>query len=424
MAVHLSGGPAFSALRNRDCAFYLLNSSVMMMCDSVEHIISYWVIFHTFHSPWLAGYAVLSHWAPHLLFAVWTGALADRINCRRLLIATQAGYMCVSLGWATLLLSGELQLWQAVALLTAHGLVSVISTPASQLMIYEIAGPAQLQSAVRLLSTGRAFGLLFGPALGGLLMVGFGVGVGMLVNGALYLPGILWLRSVRYTGHPAESPAQTRRPGFIVVEIADLLRQLAGNRAIVAMIVLVGISALFVGNAMQSQMPEYATDLGTDTQGIAYSTLQGAGAAGAVLGGLLLETGGLLPPSPVTAIVTTGLWCLTLVAFTVTPSYGLALGLLVIAGLLRLTSQAMAQTLVQLMAPAHLRGRILGVFNMSQLGLQVGAGFTVGIMGGVIGARLALAISALLLFGVCFSLLAFVLQRRPVVAAQAIPREA
>lgn len=54
---------------------------------------------------------------------------------------------------------------------------------------------------------------------------------------------------------------------------------------------------------------------------------------------------------------------------------------------------------------------------MSQLGLQVGAGFTVGIMGGVIGARLALAVSALLLFAVCLSLLAFVLQRQPAVVA-------
>lgn len=420
MALHLSDrvhSPAFAALRNRDCAIYLLMTSVVMMCDSVEHIISYWVIFHTFHSPWLAGYAVLSHWAPHLVFAVWSGALADRMDCRRLLIVTQAGYMCVSLGWATLLLSGTLDLWQAVVLLTAHGLLSVVSTPASQLLIYEIAGREHLQSAVRLVATGRSVGLLFGPALGGLLIVAFGPGIGMLVNGAIYLPGILWLQSVRYSGHAAEEPVQVRRPGFIVGEVADLLRQLAGNRAIVAMIALVGVSALFVGNAMQSQMPEYASDLGTDTQGIAYSTLQGASAAGALLGGVLLEMGSLLPPHPVTAIVATGLWCLTLVAFAATPNYGLALGLLVLAGLLRLTTSSMAQTLVQLQAPPHLRGRILGVFNMSQLGLQVGAGFTVGIMGGVIGARLALAISALLLFAVCLSLLAFVFQRQPAVVA-------
>ena len=78
MALHLGGpahAPSFAALRSRDCAVYLLIISAAMMSDSVEHIVSYWVMFHTFHSPWLAGYAVISHWAPHLLFGVWSGAL-------------------------------------------------------------------------------------------------------------------------------------------------------------------------------------------------------------------------------------------------------------------------------------------------------------------------------------------------------------
>jgi MFS family permease len=427
LAVNLSGRShtlAFAALRSRDCALYILTSSLVMMCDSVEHIVTYWVLFHTFRSPWLAGYAVISHWAPHLLFAVWTGALADRFNCRRLLIGSYLGYMGVSLAWAALLLSGTLELWQAVALLTAHGLISVVGSPASQLLVYEIAGSAHLQSAVRLSATGRQLGQLFGPAVGGLLMVVLGPGTGMLVNSALHLPGILWLRSVRYTGHPAGATIQARRAGFVVVEVVALLRQLAGNRAIVAMVLLVGASALFVGNAMQSQMPEYANDLGTDMHGIAYSTLQGASAGGAVLGGVLLEAGSFLSPSPATAIVAGGLWCLALIGFAATPHYGLALALLALAGVFRLTSQAMAQTLVQIMAPPRLRGRIIGVFNMSQLGLQVGAGFTVGILGGVIGARLALAASALAALAVCGSLLAFVLRRQPAAVPELVLHEA
>ncbi|MBM2812803.1 MAG: hypothetical protein HW416_3562, partial [Chloroflexi bacterium] len=354
------------------------------------------------------------------------GALADRVDCRRLLIATQAAFMCVSVAWATLLLSGGIELWQAVILLTCHGMISVVSSPASQLMIHEIAGPEQLQSAVRLSATGRQFGLLFGPALGGLYMLVFGSGFAMLVNGSLYIPGILWLRSVKkYSGHPAsDKPIEARRLGFVWTEVADLLPQLAGNRAILAMVLVVGFSALFLGNAIQSQMPEYANDIAPDIEGFSYSMLQGSSAGGAVIGGILLEAGGFLPPNPVTAIVAAGLWCLALIAFAATPNYGVAIGLLVMAGVFRLTTQSMAQTIVQLRAPAHLRGRILGVFNMSQQGLQVGAGFTVGIMGGVVGARVSLAMSALLLFAVCLGLLMFVLQRRPVSIADAVPRDA
>ena len=51
-----------------------------MMADNIEHVISYWVVFQKFHSPALAGFAVLSHWLPFLLFSVGVGGLADRID--------------------------------------------------------------------------------------------------------------------------------------------------------------------------------------------------------------------------------------------------------------------------------------------------------------------------------------------------------
>ena len=67
------------------------------------------------------------------------------------------------------------------------------------------------------------------------------------------------------------------------------------------MILLAAVSSLFVGNAFQAQMPEYAHDLGTDDAGVRYSILLGANAAGALSGGILLESRGLLPARPQTA---------------------------------------------------------------------------------------------------------------------------
>ena len=51
-----------------------------MLADNIEHVISYWVMFQKFHSPALGGFAVISHWAPYLLFSVYSGALADRFD--------------------------------------------------------------------------------------------------------------------------------------------------------------------------------------------------------------------------------------------------------------------------------------------------------------------------------------------------------
>ena len=60
------------------------------MADNIEHAISYWVIFNKFDSPMLGGYAVVSHWAPYLLLATYSGSLADRVDCRKLFIASMS----------------------------------------------------------------------------------------------------------------------------------------------------------------------------------------------------------------------------------------------------------------------------------------------------------------------------------------------
>src|SRR5437867_8368214 len=101
---------------------YFTTGLLSMMADNVEHVISYWIIFQAFHSPALAGFAVISHWVPFLLLSVWAGGLADRFDCRRLIQVSQVLYMVCSLAWGLLYLTGTLRLWHAVAILLVHGL--------------------------------------------------------------------------------------------------------------------------------------------------------------------------------------------------------------------------------------------------------------------------------------------------------------
>src|SRR5919199_353584 len=93
---------AFAALHNADYRTYFLGWMLTMMGDNVEHVISYWVLFQAFHSPALAGFAVISHWAPYLLFGMYFGALADRYDCRRLIQISQIAYLTASLTWSFL----------------------------------------------------------------------------------------------------------------------------------------------------------------------------------------------------------------------------------------------------------------------------------------------------------------------------------
>jgi MFS family permease len=400
------GQVAFAALRHASFRAYFLTSAAAMMADNIEHVISYWVMFQKFHSPALAGFAVLSHWLPFLLFSVYFGALADRYDCRRIIQVALVLFMGVSLAWGILFLTDTIELWHAVVLLTVHGMAGVIWGPASQLLIHDIVGPEQLQSAVRLSATSRYLGLLMGPAVGGGLMLLLGPPAGLLVNVLIYVPLLLWLWKVPYDGHRRHARGTGQRASGLADTIA-LLRGVSDNRTIFSMILLAGVSSLFVGNAFQAQMPEYAHDLGTDDAGVRYSILLGANAAGALTGGLILESRGLLQARPQTAIAFTLLWCLVITGFAAATSYPLAVALMFVAGFLNLAYSAMSQTLVQLHAPAALRGRLIGLYNTANNGMRAFSGVTVGLVGSVIGIHWSLALSALALLATTLGLWAF-----------------
>src|SRR5215469_16000582 len=164
----------FAALRNRDCRPYLFGAALAMMADNIEHVITYWVLWQKFHSPALAGFEVISHWLPFLVLSPYFGALADRHDCRKLIQGAQGLFMAVSACWGLLFLTGTLRVWNACVLLVLHGMAGALWGPAEQLMLEDFVGPADLPSAIRLNSTARSMGILFGPVVGSALLLGLG----------------------------------------------------------------------------------------------------------------------------------------------------------------------------------------------------------------------------------------------------------
>jgi MFS family permease len=116
---------AFAALQHKDFRAYFVTTMLAMMADNIEHVISYWLLYEKFHSPVLAGFAVLSHWTPFLLFAVYFGAMADRYDCRKVIQVAQLMFMSVSAAWAVLFWTNTIQVWHACVLLVIHGMAGV-----------------------------------------------------------------------------------------------------------------------------------------------------------------------------------------------------------------------------------------------------------------------------------------------------------
>ncbi len=187
----------------------------------------------------------------------------------------------------------------------------------------------------------------------------------------------------------------------------ETIRDVRGLPVLSAMIVLAGGASFFVGNSYQAQMPNFASDLGHGDPGAAYTALLGADAAGALAGGLLLESGrSVLRIETSSALKLAALWAVALAAFALVRSYPLALGCLFLAGFFELSFSSMTQTIVQLQAPSAIRGRVLGLFNMSSAGLRAFSGMTVGLAGSVLGVHASLALAALVFMLVALALLA------------------
>jgi len=365
-----------------------------MMADNIEHVISYWVVFQKFHSPTLGGFAVLSHWLPFLLFSVAVGGLADRFDPRRIIQCGMLLFIVASAGWGFFFITDTIQMWHAMLLLVIHGCAGVLWQTPNQLLLYDLVGPADLPSAVRLNAMARYLGILVGPAVGGIIMLTLGTSHGIIFNTLFYLPMLLWL----FWAPVRDGSVAVRR--FAVRGLADILltiRAIGTQPVLTAMTWLAGLTSFMIGNAYHAQMPGFAGDLGHGDPGVSYSVLLAADAGGALLAGIALESWGRLKGTPRTAIMLAMLWSVALLGFASVRIYPAAIVLLFFAGFFELSFNTMAQALVQLNAPHDIRGRVVGLYNMAGLGMRAFSGITVGVFGAAIGIHWSLGLSAAVL---------------------------
>ncbi|HVG52713.1 MAG TPA: MFS transporter [Xanthobacteraceae bacterium] len=349
---------------------------------------------------------MVSHWLPFMVFSVAIGALADRFDPRRLIQIGMALFIIASLGWAYLFFTDTLEMWHAMVLLVIHGLASVFWVTPNQLLLYDIVGPQQLMSAVRLNATARYAGVLIGPAVGGALMLILEPAYGMFLNTVFYLPALLWLIKAPYGPRFRKGAPPPPRAVRGLADIVHTIREIGQQPIIMSMTLLAGAASFLIGSGYYAQMPNFAHDLGHGDPGLSYSLLLAADAAGGMVAGVVLEGRNLLRAEPRRAIVLAVLWSVALVGFAITSTYSIALAALFAAGFFELSFNAMAQTLVQVHAPLAMRGRAIGLFNMASLGLRTFSGISVGVAGSFVGVHWSLALSALTMFAIACAMLA------------------
>lgn len=400
----------FAALRVRWYKGYLTGGSLLMAGDNAEHAITYLVMWQLFESPLLAGFAVVSHWLPHLLFSIQFGALADRFDCRRIIQIACGLFIAASFAWTFLLLTESLQPWHCVVLLVVHGFASALWHPANQVMLYDMVGEKDLPSAVRLMATGLSVGQLVGPAAGAVLLFTIGPAWGMLANALFYLPFLLHLALSPFDGHQRRTAGAI--PRVRLRDVLATLRELPRFPRILVVIVLQGAVGLFIGVALMPLLPEFGLLLGQVDSGLGYGLLLVAMSVGAVSGGLVLESLGRVRATPLVSILSQLVFAVCVLGFALSRIFPLSLILLVIAGAASIVALSTSQTVVQLEAPPDRRGRFIGAFNTTNMGFRVGSGVLIAILGGLVGIPAAVALAAGTLCIICIVLVGVVARLR------------
>ena len=405
---------AFAALRQPGYGAYLGGTMLAMMADSIEHVISYWMIYEKFHSPALGGYAVISHWLPFLLFSVWSGALADRFDPRRIIQFGMVLFMLCSLGWGVLFITDTLQIWHAVVLLTIHGMAGVFWAPASQLLIHDIAG--REQSAQRGAADGDGAHARAARRAGGRRRDAARlrpVARHAAQRADLCAADLVAVEGAVRPGLRARSRGRRARAEGGFAGVLATAREIAGNRIVVSMTLLAAASSFVIGNAYQAQMPEFAADLGHDHADFHYSMLLAANAAGALAAGLILETYGLLQARPKAAFVLVILWCVCIGGFAVSDNLSRCRWRCCSPPASSISPSARwRRRWCSCTRRTHIRGRVLGLYNMCFHGMRAFSGVTVGMGGSLVGVHWSLALSAVAMLVIAFGLLAFELRPR------------
>lgn len=393
----------FAALRAKWFPGYIVGGGLLMTGDQVEHAITYLVMWQHFQSPLLAGFAVVSHWAPHLLLSVVLGGLADRFDCRRIVQVGLGLFVLASVGWALAIGFDVLEPWMCVALLIVHGLASAVWAPAGQLLIYDIVGPEQLPGAVRLNATALQLGMLAGPAAGAVLLFTVGPVAGLLLNLLFYVPFTLYLLRVPLDGH-----VRGGRPGerLTLRQTFSVVGDLPRHPAVLLVVVLQGAVAALFGLAIVPLLPAFGELLGLDDSGLGYGMLLVAMAVGAVAGGIGFEAIGRVAPSLRLTLGATLLFAVCLAVFAFSPSFPLTIAALVVAGAASIVSATTSTAIVQLEAPADRRGRFIGIYNTTSMGLRVLSGVLVGGLAALLGVQAGVGIPALALVVIVAALIA------------------
>jgi MFS family permease len=365
----------------------------------MQSVAESWLVFRLTKSSTLLGTVAFCALIPSFVLAPFGGLLADRFSRRRILIVTQTLSMILAFILAGLTITGAIRVWQVMLIASLLGIVNAFDMPARQAFVVEMVGREDLTNAIALNSSMFNGARVIGPAIAGIVVAAIGEGWCFFANAVSYVAVITTLLLMRVD--EAKRPL-SRESAF--QRIAEGFRFVRHTAPIRALLLLIGAVSL-VGMPYATLMPVFADSIlngGAKGLGI----LMAASGVGALLGSLALASRegvrGLGRWVAISAMAF-GVW---LIAFSFSRNFWLSAALLVFVGASMMVQMASSNTLIQVMVPDALRGRVMALYSMMFLGMAPFGALFAGALAAHIGAPHTIAIGGVvsILAGAVFAM--------------------
>jgi len=327
--------------------------------------------------------------APTLVFSLIAGVLADRLDRRRILVGGQLAGGAIAAVLAALTTTGRVEYWQVIVLAFLAGSTTAIAGPAFQAIVSTLVPRGNIGNAVALNSAQFNLSRILGPMAAGLVIAAGGLALAFWVNAiALLLVAVVLARMPL-----PPAPAMRAVESSMWSNLMDGLRFVHADRTVAVLLLLTAVPGLFLLNYLPL-LPLYARDiLGIGAGGLGVVTAAiGVGALTGALGVALLRPGG---GSGLLAVGGLSVASVALIVFAVSTMLPLSLLALAVLGACQVVYYATTNTLLQVLVPGRLRGRVLSLYILTSWGAIPIGNLAVGVVAERLGAPVALAAGGL-----------------------------
>jgi MFS family permease len=382
------GTRTFTSLRlHRNYRLFFTGQIVSLVGTWMQNTALAWFVVELTHSPVAVGFLAFCRFVPFSVFGLASGVVADRFDNRRLMMTTQAFAMAVSVALAALAFSGHATVWEAYVLAALGGTALVFDAPGRHSLTFQMVGRDELPNAVALNASLFNASRVVGPAAAGVIIAAFGVTFCFALNAVSFLAVLTSLALMR-----ADELVPLDRPKEHSSWLSSIREGLsyARHSPRVRLVLLMTTVVSTVGFNFHVLVPVLSSETlqaGPRTFGI-LSAAFGAGA----LGGALISAG-LGRASWKALVAGVGGFSLSLLALAPLHTVFACGVLLFVVGVCFTLWTSNSQSMLQLSAPDHLRGRVLSLYLFAFAGLAPLGGLLAGWLSDVGGTELAFLVA-------------------------------